>query len=116
MAPRTAASILEGERDRGSAPAGADDRAAVAAGGLGGATTLAGAFDGAGVLGARAAGTFGALGTRAFAIESAVGVLRQAGLSTLVLHWAGSVPFALAVPFLLHGFHKLPWRRMVTSV
>jgi hypothetical protein len=30
-------------------------------------------------------------------LESAVGVLRQAGLSTLVLHWAGSVPFALAV-------------------
>ncbi len=30
-------------------------------------------------------------------LESAVGVLRQAGLSTLVLHWAGSVPFALAL-------------------
>ena len=29
-------------------------------------------------------------------LESAVGVLRQAGLNTLVLHWAGSVPFALA--------------------
>jgi hypothetical protein len=29
-------------------------------------------------------------------LESAVGVLRQAGLSTLVVHWAGSVPFALA--------------------
>jgi hypothetical protein len=30
-------------------------------------------------------------------LESAAGVLRQAGLSTLVLHWAGSVPFALAL-------------------
>jgi Domain of unknown function (DUF4129) len=29
-------------------------------------------------------------------LESAVRVLRQAGVSTLVLHWAGSVPFALA--------------------
>ena len=30
-------------------------------------------------------------------LESAVGVLRQAGLSTLVVHWTGSMPFALAV-------------------
>lgn len=29
-------------------------------------------------------------------LESAVCVLRQAGLGTLLLHWAGSVPFALA--------------------
>jgi hypothetical protein len=80
MAPRTAASMLDGESDRGSPSADAWDRAAGGAGAAGAATGAAlGGRVVRAVFDARAAGTLGALGTRAFAIDSAVGVLARRG-------------------------------------